>query len=156
KLGESILEVGVGTGLSAVEYPRGCRIVGIDLSAAMIERARARLARRGVDHVALCRMDAAQLGFESGRFDAVYAPYVMNVVPDPVGVARELRRVCRPDGRLVFLNHFHTADGARHGVTALLGRLASRIGVNWQVDLGALVAASGLSVQSVERVNVPR
>src|SRR5262245_24604338 len=135
RAGESILEIGVGTGLSAVEYPSGCRIVAIDVSAPMIERARTRLARRGITHVALCRMDAANLAFGDGQFDAVYAPYVMNVVRDPVAVARELRRVCRAPGRLVLLNHFEQPEGTDGGVAAFLGRIASRIGVNWQIDL---------------------
>src|SRR5262245_22830908 len=101
RAGESILEVGVGTGLSTLNYPRGCRVVGIDLSAPMLDRARVRLARRAPGRVQLCRMDAEHLAFADGRFDAVYAPYVLNVVPDPVAVAHEMLRVCRPNGRLV-------------------------------------------------------
>ena len=99
----------------------------------MLDRARARLVRRRVDHVTLCRMDAARLGFGDGLFDAVYAPYVMNVVPHPVAVAREMLRVCRPSGRIVLLNHFDDAAGSWFG--ELLGRLASRAGVNWHMDL---------------------
>ena len=156
RLGESILEIGVGTGLSAVEYPQGCRVVAIDLSAPMLARARARLARRRVQHVTLCRMDAARLAFPDARFDAIYAPYVMNVVPDPVNVAREILRVCRRAGRIVLLNHFDGVNGASHPVHRLLGHLVSRIGVNWHVDLNSFLRDSGLNAQSVELVNVPR
>jgi phosphatidylethanolamine/phosphatidyl-N-methylethanolamine N-methyltransferase len=154
--GESILEIGVGTGLSAVQYPRGCRVAAIDLSADMIERARARLARRGVAHVALCRMDAGRLAFADGQFDAVYAPYVMNVVPDPVRVAHEMLRVCRPAGRIVLLNHFDHTGGESRPVNRLLGRLVSRVGVNWHVDLRLFLKNAGLTAESVELVNVPR
>jgi phosphatidylethanolamine/phosphatidyl-N-methylethanolamine N-methyltransferase len=153
--GESILEIGVGTGLSAVKYPHGCRVVAIDLSAHMIERARTRFARRGVRHVALCRMDAGRLAFPDAQFDAIYAPYVMNIVLDPLRVARELLRVCRSKGRIVLLNHFDHA-GSSHPVDRLLGRLVSRIGVNWHVNLWAMLRDAGLVVRSVERVNVPR
>jgi phosphatidylethanolamine/phosphatidyl-N-methylethanolamine N-methyltransferase len=151
--GELILEVGVGTGLSAVKYPPKCRVIAIDLSPAMLERARSRFARRRVDHVALCRMDAARLGFGDALFDAVYAPYVMNVVRDPVAVAREMLRVCRPSGRLVLLNHF--ADAEESWVGDLLGRMAARAGVNWDMDLHGFLRDAGLVVRSVERVRVP-
>src|SRR5262249_22035031 len=55
---ESILEIGVGTGLSAIGYPPGCRVVAIDLSQEMLDRAQMRIARRGMQQVLLCRMDA--------------------------------------------------------------------------------------------------
>jgi phosphatidylethanolamine/phosphatidyl-N-methylethanolamine N-methyltransferase len=152
--GESILEVGVGTGLSAVRYPRRCRVVAIDLSPAMLDRARSRFARRKVRHVSLCRMDAAQLGFPDAVFDAVYAPYVINVVPEPVRVAREMIRVLRPGGRLVLLNHFDDDSGGSW-VGEMLGRLASRAGVNWQMELHGFLRDTGLVARSVERVKVP-
>jgi phosphatidylethanolamine/phosphatidyl-N-methylethanolamine N-methyltransferase len=151
--GELILEVGVGTGLSAVQYPEHCLVVAIDLSAAMLERAQSRLLRRQVDHVALCRMDAARLGFRDGFFDAVYAPYVLNVVPDPVAAAREMLRVCRPSGRIVLLNHFE--DASASWFCDLLGRVASRAGVNWHLDLSGLLRDTGLVARSIEPVNLP-
>jgi len=46
---------------------------------------------------------------ENACVDRVYAPYVVSVVPDPPQVAREMRRVCRPGGTIVILNHFRTA-----------------------------------------------
>lgn len=153
--GEAILEVGVGTGLSALAYPAACRVAGIDVSEPMLERARARLERRGVGHVRLSRMDAENLGFADGRFDAVYAPYVLNVVSDPVSAVREMRRVCRPGGRLVFVNHF--ARGKKHEplVSRLLGGFVTRVGrVNWHLDLEAILGAAGLVPLSVEPVNL--
>ncbi|HWW86992.1 MAG TPA: methyltransferase domain-containing protein [Vicinamibacterales bacterium] len=154
--GESILEIGVGTGLSAMAYPPSCRVVAIDLSAQMLERARVRLARYGVHHVALCRMDASRLAFPDACFDAIYAAYVMNVVRDPVTVARDMIRVCRPSGRIVLLNHFDHPDGSHGALDAFLGRLASRAGVDWHIDLLAFLHAAGLTPLSIERVNVPR
>jgi phosphatidylethanolamine/phosphatidyl-N-methylethanolamine N-methyltransferase len=152
--GELILEIGVGTGLSAVEYPPRCRVIGIDLSEAMLDRAHARFARRRVGHVSLCRMDAARLGFPDAAFDAVYAPYVMNIVSDPVAVAREMLRVCRPAGRLVLLNHFGDAYPASW-IDDLLGRVAAQSGVNWTMDLQRFLRETGLEVLSIERVNLP-
>src|SRR5262249_39743364 len=85
--------------------------------------------------------------------DAVYAPYVMNIVADPVAVAREMLRVCRPGGRLVLLNHFDDVSGS--WLSDLLGRVATRAGVNWRMDLSAFLRDTGLVARSIERVNVP-
>ena len=156
RAGESILEVGVGTGLSAVHYPHACRVTAIDLSAAMLDRARLRIERNGTTHVRLCRMDAAHLAFRDAQFDAVYAPYVLNVVPDPVGVAREMLRVCRPDGRIVLLNHFDH-DATRNVVNRMVGWLAGLVSdVNWDLNLDRLLYDAGLVAIEIEPVNVPR
>ena len=156
KWGESILEIGVGTGLSAVHYPAGCSVTAIDLSAHMLRRAQTRLTRRGCRHVRLCQMDAGRLGFADAQFDAVYAPYVLNVVSDPVAVLHEMLRVCRADGRLVLLNHFEHVSIRRHVWSRLAGGLAARIsGVDWHLDLERLLRETGLTAVSVEPVNLP-
>ena len=106
--GDRVLEVGVGTGINAALYPRDCSVTGVDFSSSMLEKARERVARKGVRNVRLLEMDAANLKFADDSFDIVYAPYVISVVPDPVAVTREMRRVCRPGGRIVILNHFRS------------------------------------------------
>ena len=107
--GDRVLEIGTGTGITAPMYPRDCRVTAVDLSSSMLARARIRVARAGLTHVRLLAGDAARLRFADGAFDRVYAPYVVSVVPDPLQVAREMRRVCRPGGTIVILNHFRTA-----------------------------------------------
>ena len=108
--GDRVLEVGVGTGINASLYPRHCRVTGIDFSASMLEKARARMRRKGLSHIRLIQMDAAALKFADDSFDVVYAPYVVNCVPDPVKVVREMRRVCKPGGRIAILNHFRSPN----------------------------------------------
>src|ERR1700737_3311951 len=108
--GDRVLEVGVGTGINAALYPRDCAVTGIDLSGSMLEKARDRVARKGIRNVRLLEMDAADLRFADSTFDIVYAPYLISVVPDPVAVAREMRRVCRSGGRIIFLNHFRSPN----------------------------------------------
>ena len=104
---DRVLEVGVGTGINLSLYPRDAAVTGIDFSSSMLEKARERAARKDVPHsLRLLQMDAADLKFADDSFDIVYAPYLISVVPDPVKVAQEMRRVCRPGGRIVFLNHF--------------------------------------------------
>jgi len=104
--GERVLEVGVGTGINLALYPREATVTGIDFTAAMLEKARERAARKDASPVRLLQMDAADLKFADNSFDIVYAPYLISVVPDPVKVAQEMHRVCRPGGRVIILNHF--------------------------------------------------
>ena len=111
KPNDQILEVGVGTGISLPLYPRKCSVTAIDLSDGMLERARTRVEQYSLRNVRLIQMDATKLKFPDNSFDIVYAPYFISCVPDPLAVTREMRRVCRPGGRLVFLNHF-LSDGS--------------------------------------------
>jgi phosphatidylethanolamine/phosphatidyl-N-methylethanolamine N-methyltransferase len=151
--GEWILEIGTGTGLSALDYPVPCSVVAIDLSPAMLTRARTRLAMLNAHHIRLCRMDAMHLAFPDGMFDAVYAPYVVNVVRDPLAALREMRRVCRPNGRIVLLNHF-SGTGRDGKVSKLLGRFASVAGdAKWDLNLKLLDQAR-LTPASMEHVNL--
>src|ERR1700745_844519 len=77
RAGDRVLEVGVGTGINATLYPRDCAVTGIDLSDSMLERARERVARKGLRNVRLLEMDAADLKFADDSFDIVYAPYLI-------------------------------------------------------------------------------
>jgi phosphatidylethanolamine/phosphatidyl-N-methylethanolamine N-methyltransferase len=154
--GQTILEVGVGTGHGAKEYPDGCRIVGIDLSLAMMQRARKRLDREDAPDVSLLQMDAGRLAFRDDTFDAVYVPYTINVVPDPVAVGRELVRVCRPGGRLLMLNHFDGIPETTNVTNAVAGRLAKAFSVNWNLNVDEFLGALGLQPTVIESVNIPR
>jgi phosphatidylethanolamine/phosphatidyl-N-methylethanolamine N-methyltransferase len=153
--GERILEIGVGTGFGLAAYPRRARVGAIDLSSAMIARARARSTRLGLRQIAFSRMDGEALAFPDHTFDAVYAPYVLNVVPDPLRLVGEMRRVCRPGGRLVLLNHFEGIDGSANSLNRLAGRIAAALtGVDWTLRFETLFTGSGLQPASVERVNL--
>jgi phosphatidylethanolamine/phosphatidyl-N-methylethanolamine N-methyltransferase len=153
--GDRLLEVGVGTGLTLPLYPPESHIVGVDYSTDMLEQARRRHLRMGTPrHVQLMRADAAQLPFADASFEVVFAPYVISTVPEPVPVARELRRVCRPDGRVVLLNHFqHEPTPA--WFERLLAPLAIPLGFRSDLALSPLLASSGLRPVSIQRVNVP-
>jgi len=153
--GDQVLEVGAGTGINAPLYPRHCRVTAIDISASMLDRARARLEREHLAHVRLLEADAAALMFADDAFDVVYAPYVMSVVPDPVRVAREMRRVCRPGGRIVILNHFRSANPLVARLEHAISPLTIHIGFRSDLDLNALLREAELRAAAVESVNVP-
>jgi phosphatidylethanolamine/phosphatidyl-N-methylethanolamine N-methyltransferase len=154
--GQRILEVGVGTGINATLYPRDCSIVGIDLSPSMLEKARQRCRRRDAGHVRLLPMDAAALTFPDRSFDVVYAPYLISVVPDPVKVALEMRRVCRPGGRIVILNHFRSRNPVLSRLERAISPLTKYVGFKADLDMPAFLAQAGLTPVSIEKVNVPR
>jgi phosphatidylethanolamine/phosphatidyl-N-methylethanolamine N-methyltransferase len=151
-----ILEVGVGTGMSLPLYPRRCSVTAIDLSDSMLERARARVLRYDLRNVRLLQMDATELTFPDNSFDIVYAPYFISCVPDPIAVTRELRRVCRPDGRIVFLNHFLSDGPILSKFERAIAPLTVHLGFKSDFDLPAFLAQTGLRAESIERVNVPR
>ena len=154
--GSHILEVGVGTGINASLYPRNCHVTGIDLSTSMLDKARERVAREGLRNVRLMEMDAAKTTFADDTFDIVYAPYLISVVPDPVKVACEMRRVCRPGGRIIFLNHFLSPNGMVSRVERLISPFTIHIGFKADLDLPAFLSQADLQPVSIEKVNVPR
>jgi phosphatidylethanolamine/phosphatidyl-N-methylethanolamine N-methyltransferase len=156
KPGDRVLEVGVGTGINAALYPRDCAVTGIDLSDSMLEKARDRIARKGVRNVRLLEMDAANLKFADDSFDIVYAPYVISVVPDPVAVAREMRRVCRPGGRIVILNHFRSKSRLGAWLERIIAPFTLYLGFKSDLDLPAFLVQAELDPESIEKVNVPR
>jgi phosphatidylethanolamine/phosphatidyl-N-methylethanolamine N-methyltransferase len=154
--GDRILEVGVGTGINLALYPRDCSITGIDLSDSMLEKAYERVARKAMPNVRLIQMDASRLTFEDASFDIVYAPYLISVVPDPVQVAREMRRVCRPGGRIIFLNHFRSPNPVLSRIERLISPFTVHIGFKSDLDLPAFLAQTDLEPVCIEKVNIPR
>lgn len=153
---DTILEVGVGTGLDLKAYHSRCRIVAIDLSRTMMVRAQKRVLAANMPRVDFLQMDAARLAFPDQSFDAVYVPYTINVVPDPIAVGRELVRVCRRGGRIVMLNHFDGVRETSNMTNAIAGRVARKFSVNWHLHAESFVRELGLSLVAVESVNVPR
>jgi len=154
--GDRILEVGVGTGINASLYPRDCHVTGIDLSTGMLDKARERVARQGLRNVRLLEMDAARLTFADDSFDIVYAPYLVSVVPDPVQVVREMRRVCRPGGKIIILNHFRSANAVLSRIERAISPFTVHVGFKSDLDLPGFLAQAELQPISIEKVNVPR
>ena len=108
-VGDQALEVGVGTGKNLPYYPRDMKVTAVDLSPRMLERARRRASVLGLE-VELRGMDVQDLAFPDHIFDTVFATFVFCSVPDPVLGLRELRRVCKPGGMLLLLEHMRPGN----------------------------------------------
>ena len=109
----SVLEVGVGTGLSLGDYAPHLEVTGVDVSAEMLAKARRKVERQDLRHVASLReMDARALDFPDDHFDTVVAMFLVSVVPEPEKVVSEMARVCKPGGEVLIINHFARDGGA--------------------------------------------
>ncbi len=131
--GRDVLEVGVGTGLALPHYLPHKRVTGIDLSAEMLERARRRVERETLANVAaLNELDAEATGFSDGQFDIAVAMFVASVVPNPRRLLAEMRRVVKPGGTLLFVNHFAATGGPRLAIERAMAPAGRKLG--WHPD----------------------
>ena len=101
-----VLEIGVGTGRNLKYYPPDCFITGIDNSTGMLDRAGEKAEH--MSNVTLLRMDAENLEFPDKTFDYVVSTFVLCTISDPVKALREMRRVLKPSGQLIALEHVHS------------------------------------------------
>ena len=147
--GRDVLEMGVGTGLALPRYRADKRITGIDLSTEMLDRARKRVAKLALPNVAaLHEMDAEATSFEDASFDIAVAMFVASVVPHPRRLLAEMRRVVRPGGHLLFVNHFAAERGPRWWIEWALAP-ASR-GLGWHPDFAT---AALFGPEDMARIN---
>jgi phosphatidylethanolamine/phosphatidyl-N-methylethanolamine N-methyltransferase len=131
--GRAVLEVGVGTGLALPRYHPDKMITGIDLSAAMLEQARRRVREFDLRNVAaLLEIDAEATEFADGSFDTAVAMFVASVVPHPRRLLAEMRRVVRPGGNILFVNHFAAHRGPRWWVERAMAPASRALG--WHPD----------------------
>lgn len=127
--GGQVLEVGVGTGINLPNYKRSTRLTAVDISPAMLEKARARKAKLGLDNVErLDVMDASAMTFTDGEFDVVVANYVVTSCPDPEGALDEFVRVVKPGGEIVITTRIGANVGFRGKVEKLLMPITKRLG----------------------------
>lgn len=105
-LSGKVLEVGVGTGRNLKYYPSSCRVIGIDKSECMLQRARKKA--EGMRNIILYPMDAEHLEFPDNSFDYVITTFALCTIPDPVRALKEMKRVLKPSGELIALEHVHS------------------------------------------------
>jgi len=152
--GRRVLEAGVGTGLALPLYAPGKRVVGIDLSADMLKHARARTRAEQIGTVeALREMDAEATDFADGEFDIAVAMFVASVVPNPRRLMTEMRRVVRPGGHLLFVNHFAAERGLRWWFERSIAPASRALGWHPDFKYEALLTPEELAI--AERQPMP-
>jgi phosphatidylethanolamine/phosphatidyl-N-methylethanolamine N-methyltransferase len=129
RAGRRILEVGVGTGISLPLYHPDSELHGVDISDAMLDKAKERVERLGLTNVReVKRMDAEALRYRDDAFDVVVAQYVVTAVPDPEKALDEFVRVVRPGGEIVITTRVGAGRGFRGGIEKALMPVTSRLG----------------------------
>jgi len=152
--GQQVLEVGIGTGLNLPLYPSDCRIAGIDLSEEMLKKAQEKVVELSLDNVTLKAMDATVMDFGDDEFDSAVATYTISAVPDPVGVLREMRRVVKPGGNIVLLNHFRSQGPLAGRFEDLMAPVCTRLGWKSNLHLGPLLKQVALIADVSAKVNL--
>jgi len=158
RVGGRILDVGVGTGISLLDYKRTSRIAAVDYSEPMLKKAKERIAEHRLDNVeCIAVMDAQKLGFADGAFDAVVAQYVITTVPDPEAVLDEFARVLRPGGEIVLINHIGAESGPRRLFERGFAPVARRLGWRPEFPWARIAdwAARHGGVRLLERTSMP-
>jgi len=151
--GARVLEVGAGTGTSFPAYPRHCQVIGIDLAPDMLDRAQGKIRENGWSHLKVMKMDALQLEFPDDSFDYVMAFHVVTVVPDPVRMVEEAKRVCRPGGRIVIVNHFTSDFPLLGSLTETLDPVTRRLGWRTNLRLRPFIESTELKVEKAYKIS---
>lgn len=148
----SILEVGVGTGLTLERYPDSASVIGIDISDEMLDIARERARKLEGRNIHLAAMNAEAMDFPDACFDCVAIPYVLSVTPNPERLVSEIRRVCRKGGAILILNHF---SGSRFWwfLERAVRSLANRIGFRSDFCFDEQILKYDWEILSVKKVN---
>ena len=159
KLGGRVLEVGVGTGISLPQYAANTRIFGTEISEAMLQKAKQRVAELRLTNVeGLAVMDAEKLEFPDNSFDVVMAQYVVTAVPNPEKALDEFARVLRPGGEIILLSRVSADAGMRLFIEQRLQPVVRQLGFRtaefaWSRYAQWLAGARGIEL--AERRLVP-
>jgi len=153
----AVLEVGIGSGLNLKFYaPSVTRLVAVDPSEELLSMARKRIAGLAFP-VDLRRERAESLSLEDASIDTIVMTFTLCSVPEPVRALREMRRVLKPGGRLLFVEHGLAPDAGvrrwQQRLNPVWKRLAGGCNLNRKVD--ALLADGGFRVAELRSAYLP-
>jgi ubiquinone/menaquinone biosynthesis C-methylase UbiE len=152
-----VLEIGVGSGLNLPLYsPPTTSVLGIDPSAELLAMARPRAERSAIP-VTLLEASAERLPIETSSIDTVVTTWTLCTIPDAAQALAETRRVLRPTGRLVFIEHGRTPEPStsrwQDRLDPIWQRIAGGCHLNRPID--TLINANGFSIQSLQNLRLP-
>ncbi len=151
KMRGATLMVAAGTGNDFKFFPPNMQVVAIDISPKMLERA-AKKAGAYSGSIELREMDVCDLEFPDSTFDTIATAFTFCSVPKPVAGLRELRRVLKPDGQLIMIEHVRSAIGPLGIFMDIMTPLTSRIGPSLNRDTVGNVQKAGFRLRRVENV----
>lgn len=147
--GDTVLEIGVGTGLSFEFYPRDIRVVAFDYSHGMLQGSKEKEATEAPCRVDLLQMDVQAMAFPDHSFDRIMAAYVLTVVPDIHRAIAEILRVARPGARVVLLNHLRSTNPLLSWIEDTFHPLFARIGL-FTLDRDLLSILESFDLQDLQ------
>src|SRR5258706_4477471 len=151
--GARVLEVGAGTGISFPAYPRHCEVTGIDLAPDMLARAQEKILENDWTHIKVKEMNALDLKFPDDSFDYVMAFHVVTVVPDPIRMIQEAKRVCKPGGKIVIVNHFTSTSPFLGFLTEALDPVTRRLGWSTKLWLKPFIEETNLKIDEIYKLS---
>jgi ubiquinone/menaquinone biosynthesis C-methylase UbiE len=154
--GGSVFEVGVGTGKNLPYYPTSAYITSIDLTSGMLEQAKRKARSLGFDsRVDLQLGDAQALDFPDSSFDTALATFVFCSVPNPVLGLKELKRVVKPGGRILLLEHMRSSNQILGKVMDWLNPIVVRMmGAHINRNTVENVQLAGLEIESANELSM--
>jgi ubiquinone/menaquinone biosynthesis C-methylase UbiE len=146
--GLRVLEIGAGTGVGFAFYPAGITVSAVEPSVAMAARARER-AGRAAATIEVVEARVEELPFTDGSFDCAIATLAWCSVADPLAAFAEVRRVLRPRGRLLLLEHVHSRWQPARRLQSLAAPTWRRVaqGCRLDQDTVGLLSAAGFAVE---------
>lgn len=145
-----VLEIGVGTGANLKYYPKSVHVTGIDFSPNMLQKARQK-AEKLTQSIRLIEMNAEQLAFPDNSFDTVVSTCVFCSVPNPIQGLKEIRRVTKPNGQIIMLEHMRSDNKIIGKAMDILNPIGLHIvGANINRKTMENIKKAGLHVTSQE------
>jgi ubiquinone/menaquinone biosynthesis C-methylase UbiE len=152
---DRLLDVGSGPGTITADLARRVReVVALEISDEAAELTRAELGRQGIGHVEVRVGDVQDLDLGDAEFDVVHAHQVLQHLADPVAALREMRRVVKPGGIIVILNHFRSQRRVTGWLEDLLAPVCTRLGWKSNLMMEPLLEQVGLVPESITHVNM--
>ena len=147
KPGDRVLDIGVGTGTTLLHYPDNITVFGMDLSGGMLGKAREKLQQKKLTHCRLVQADAMLPPFADGSFDHIVISHTISVVSEPSVLATWARRLLKPGGRIIILNHFRSPHPLIGRIERWVNPLCVKIGWRSDLSLEDCLQGSDLHVQ---------
>ncbi|MGN6505890.1 MAG: class I SAM-dependent methyltransferase [Tepidisphaeraceae bacterium] len=144
--GETVLDIGIGTGGSMGFYPTHGKVMGVDLSSGMLREARKKVVDSNLQHITVFQGNALELPFEDSSFDHIFISHVISVVSQPELLVREAQRVAKAGAKIIILNHFLSTNRFVAMLEKWANPLCQKIGWRSDLALADLVAKTQIEI----------